>query len=104
MNQIPNNNNINHNEMSGGPAAAGISLEPFFNPLDVGQLEKELNRVNYNTRFHALLRSTVYALIVTAAVAVLVAVLLMPVLRIYGNSMTPTLTECTFSSTTLSLR
>ena len=60
---------------------------------DLDELEKELKRVNENTRFHSFLRSTVYALIVTAAAAVLVAVLFMPVLRIYGNSMTPTLGE-----------
>lgn len=60
---------------------------------DVEQLEAELKRVNYNSRFRQLLRSTVYTLIVVAAVAVLVAVLFMPVLRIYGSSMTPTLNE-----------
>lgn len=60
---------------------------------DVSQLETELKRVNHNTRFRKLLRSTVYTLIVVAAMAVLVAVLFMPVLRIYGSSMTPTLNE-----------
>ena len=59
----------------------------------VEQLEAELKRVNYNVRFGQLLRSTVYTLIVVAACAVLVAVLFMPVLRIYGSSMTPTLNE-----------
>ena len=39
------------------------------------------------------MRSTVYILIVVAAVAVLVATLLMPVLQIYGTSMAPTLDE-----------
>lgn len=59
----------------------------------VSQFESELKRLNYKARFKKLLRSTVYTLIVAAAVAVLVAVLFMPVLRIYGSSMTPTLTE-----------
>ncbi|MDO4519847.1 MAG: signal peptidase I [Eubacteriales bacterium] len=36
---------------------------------------------------------TIRLLINVAAIAVLIAVLLIPVLRIYGNSMTPTLTE-----------
>jgi signal peptidase I len=40
-----------------------------------------------------VLRSTVYTLITVAAVAVLVATLLMPVLQIYGGSMTPTLAD-----------
>lgn len=60
---------------------------------DLDDLKKELKRINYRTRFRKLLRSTIYTLIVVSAIAVLVAVLLMPVLRIYGNSMTPTLNE-----------
>ena len=57
------------------------------------QLDEELQRVSHRSRFRKLLRSTVYTLIVVSAVAVLVAVLFMPVLRIYGTSMTPTLNE-----------
>ncbi len=59
----------------------------------LNELEVELSRVTYRTRFVKLLRSTVYTLIVVAAAAVLVAVLFMPVIRIYGNSMTPTIAE-----------
>lgn len=59
----------------------------------LNQLERELKREKYNTSFAQVFRSTVYALITVAAVAVLVAVLLMPVLQIYGTSMSPTLTE-----------
>ena len=59
----------------------------------IEQLREEINRINYRSRFGKLLRSTVYTLIVVSAAAVLVAALLMPVLRIYGNSMTPTLNE-----------
>ena len=51
----------------------------------------ELNRVRYRRRYIAVLKSTVYALITVAAVAVLVATLWLPVLRTYGSSMTPTL-------------
>ncbi len=40
-----------------------------------------------------MLRSTIYTLIVVAAVAVLVATIWMPVLQIYGSSMAPTLNE-----------
>ena len=39
------------------------------------------------------MRSTIYTLITVAAVAVLVATLWLPVLQIYGSSMTPTLDE-----------
>lgn len=59
----------------------------------IGQLEAELSRVRYRSRYQRVLKSTVYTLITVAAVAILVATLLMPVLRIYGSSMTPTLKE-----------
>ena len=57
------------------------------------QLEAELNRARYRRRYRNVLRSTVYTLITVAAIAVLVATLLMPVLQIYGSSMTPTLAD-----------
>ena len=57
------------------------------------QLERELYRVRFNSRYFQILRSTLYALIITAAVSVLVASLLLPVLQIYGESMRPTLNE-----------
>ena len=57
------------------------------------QLEAELKRENHKTRYRLTLRSTIYTLIVVAAIAVLVATIWMPVLRIFGNSMTPTLDE-----------
>ncbi|MBQ0037614.1 MAG: signal peptidase I [Clostridiales bacterium] len=60
---------------------------------NVDQLTAELKRVNYQSRFRKLLRGTIYTLVVVSAMAVLVAVLFMPVLRIYGTSMTPTLSE-----------
>lgn len=57
------------------------------------QLRGELERVRYRRRYRSVLRSTIYTLIVVAAIAVLVATIWMPVLRIYGTSMTPTLHE-----------
>ena len=59
----------------------------------VEQLKTELGRERYKKRLKRVLRSTIYSLIVVAAVAVLVATIWMPVLQIYGSSMTPTLTE-----------
>ena len=53
-------------------------------------LRRELKREQYKFRYAAVLKSTVYTLVVVAF-AVLVATLWMPVLQIYGNSMTPTL-------------
>ncbi|MDY2629458.1 MAG: signal peptidase I [Lachnospiraceae bacterium] len=59
----------------------------------IEELEKELKRERYRQNYGATLRSTIYALITVAAVAVLVATLLLPVLQIYGSSMTPTLVD-----------
>lgn len=56
-------------------------------------LEAEVNRLRYRSRFVNILKSTVYSLVVVAAVAVLVATIWMPVLQIYGSSMNPTLEE-----------
>ncbi len=66
--------------------------KPLENP-GADRLRKELDRVQYNRRYRSVIRSTVYALLTVAAVAVLVATLLLPVLRIYGSSMTPSLSE-----------
>lgn len=55
------------------------------------QLEAELNRIKYKSKFQSLFKSTVYTLITVAAIAVLIATLWLPVLQIYGTSMTPTL-------------
>lgn len=57
------------------------------------QLEAELQHENYKNRYSRVLLSTIYTLITVSAIAVLVATLLMPVLRIYGMSMTPSLAE-----------
>lgn len=57
------------------------------------QLEQELKRVRYKSRYRTVLRSTIYSLITVAAAAVLVATLVLPVLQIYGSSMTPTLSD-----------
>lgn len=59
----------------------------------VEALETELRRVKYRNRYRTVLKSTIYTLITVAAVAVLVATLWLPVLQIYGSSMTPTLQD-----------
>ena len=55
------------------------------------QLDMERRRLRYKRRYNRTLRSTVAILIVVAALAVLAATLWMPVLRVYGSSMVPTL-------------
>lgn len=61
--------------------------------LSVKLLEAELKREKYKKQYNRVLRSTIYTLVVVAAMAVLVAVLFLPVLQIYGSSMSPTLEE-----------
>ena len=56
-------------------------------------VEQELNREKSRRSFSRAIRNIVFALITVAAIAVLVAVLWLPVLRIYGSSMTPSLGE-----------
>ena len=58
-------------------------------PPTLEQLTAELARENYKRRFGRVLRSTLFTLVVVAAAAVLVATIWMPVLQIYGSSMTP---------------
>lgn len=60
---------------------------------DLGLLEAELEREQYKNSFGQVLKSTVFSLLVVAAVAVLVAVLLLPVLQISGTSMTDSLQD-----------
>lgn len=55
------------------------------------QLDMERRRLRYKRRYNRTLRSTVAILIVVAALAVLAATLWMPVLRVHGSSMAPTL-------------
>lgn len=59
----------------------------------VEQLENELRRERYRRNYNRVLRSTLFTLISVAAVAILVAMLFMPVLQIYGSSMSPSLED-----------
>ena len=77
--------NEQRNEQNQGDKFAGMT----FPTLE--QLENELDRVNYRSGFFRTFRSTVFTLITVAAIAILIAVLLLPVLRIYGKSMKGTL-------------
>ena len=60
---------------------------------ELDQLKAELKREKYKYRYASVLRSTIFTLVVVAAFAVLIATLWMPVLQIYGTSMSPTLDE-----------
>ena len=60
-------------------------------PATTKQIEDELRSIKYRRDFRKILISTVSSLIVVAAIAVLVSMLFLPVLRVTGTSMTPTL-------------
>lgn len=55
------------------------------------QLENELKRIRYRRDYRKIFVSTISSLTVVAAIAVLISTLLLPVLRVTGTSMTPTL-------------
>ncbi|HQM03018.1 MAG TPA: signal peptidase I [Ruminococcus flavefaciens] len=55
------------------------------------QFEKEMKRLKYKQNFRNSVKSTVSALITIVAVAVILSTMLIPVLRVTGTSMTPTL-------------
>lgn len=59
--------------------------------IDLAALEEEFQRENYRKKFAESLRSTVFTIITVIGIAVLVATLWLPVLQVYGTSMTPTL-------------
>ncbi len=61
--------------------------------LDLEKLRGELKRVEQRKRYRSALRGTLSMLIVVAAIAVLVSMIWFPVLRVFGDSMTPTITE-----------
>lgn len=56
-------------------------------------IENELKRTRYQSRYRRTLRTTIFSLLVIAAVAVIIAVLLLPVLQISGSSMETTLND-----------
>ena len=55
------------------------------------QLESEMKRIRYKRGYLKTLYNTVASLLVVAAVAVLISMLFLPVLRVTGESMSPTL-------------
>lgn len=72
---------------------AGVLQEGQTEGLSLEQIEAALQKEQYRNRYGRVLRSTIFSLIVVAAVAVLIAVLVLPVLQISGESMTDTLQD-----------
>ncbi|EFR43598.1 signal peptidase I [Streptococcus pseudoporcinus] len=59
--------------------------------FNANDISKELDRVSYQRRFFGTVKNTLYVLLAVASTAILIAVLWLPVLRIYGHSMNKTL-------------
>lgn len=77
-------------------AAGGEAVPPDAPPVEVpalDDLKDELARASQKSHFTNAWRNAAFAIIAVAAIAVLVSMLFVPVLRIFGNSMTPTLKE-----------
>lgn len=72
---------------------AGVLQEGQTEGLSLEQIEAALQKEQYRNRYGRVLRSTIFSLIVVAAAAVLIAVLVLPVLQISGESMTDTLQD-----------
>lgn len=56
-------------------------------------VQGEIKRVKYGKQFRTVIKNTFLSLLGVAAVAVLIATLWLPVFRIYGTSMAPTLSD-----------
>jgi signal peptidase I len=57
----------------------------------IDELKKELKRVNSKSEYRTVLRNTLIVIVVVAALAVLVSSFFVTVLKVTGDSMTPTL-------------
>lgn len=57
------------------------------------QIEDEIKRVNYKKSYINILKSTTISLVVIAAVALIIATFIFPVLQVSGNSMKPLFKE-----------
>ena len=65
--------------------------EKLYDVPDTAQLEAAVKRIKITREYLRVLKSTVASLRVVAAAAVLISMLFLPVLRVTGTSMTPTL-------------
>lgn len=61
-----------------------------YDALTINQIQQVLNKETYKEKYVKILKSTIYSLVIIAAIALMIATMIMPVLQISGNSMTPT--------------
>ena len=60
---------------------------------DLERLRSELQQEKHKILYRSTLRNTLFTLVVVAAIAVLASTIWFPVLRIFGDSMAPTISE-----------
>lgn len=80
-------------DISGYRSIMTDDYDCYSDDLGIKELRQELRRVKYNNKFAATLFNTVGTLVVVAAAAILVANLWLPILKVTGTSMSPTLQE-----------
>ena len=67
-----------------------------YKDLTIDQIENELKREKYKSKYKNVLMTTIYALVIVAATAALIATLIMPVFQISSSSMAPELNNGDF--------
>ena len=60
-----------------------------YDSLSIEQIETELKKETYKSKYFNILSSTIYGLIIVAALSALIATLIMPVFQISSSSMSP---------------
>lgn len=91
--EAENKSTENNEGTSGYRSILTDDYDHYSDELGIKELRQELRRVKYNNKFAATLFNTIGTLVVVAAAAILVANLWLPILKVTGTSMSPTLQE-----------
>lgn len=91
--EAENKSTENNEGTSGYCSIMTDDYDRYSDDLGIKELRQELRRVKYNNKFAATLFNTIGTLVVVAAAAILVANLWLPILKVTGTSMSPTLQE-----------
>lgn len=92
-NRVENKSAEKTEDTSGYRSIMTDDYDRYSDELGIKELRQELRRVKYNNKFAATLFNTIGTLVVVAAAAILVANLWLPILKVTGTSMSPTLQE-----------
>lgn len=91
--EAENKESENSEDTSGYRSIMTDDYDRYSDELGIKELRQELRRVKYNNKFAATLFNSIGTLVVVAAAAILVANLWLPILKVTGTSMSPTLQE-----------